>query len=560
MQNFLGRKQSDHHLVNSCSAVLSSMLIGLTVLILQGCDVKINDEAVDINTGQGEHDNSVDGLNKTSEKVLAEIGDKKITQAQIDETIQLKLFNLEWAKYELRQQALAERLTTELAVKKVSHKRVNVLIEPPMPPRLKLTAEGQPSFGSITAPITLSIFCSYQSSHCGRMQETYQRLSDSYPGKIRFVFYDFPQNFHRFAKLASHAARCVGTQKFWPFHKGLWAKQANLEKDTYLQLAAQLEVDSKLFSACMSENKYAQAVQSNIALAESFGFSNVPVTLVNGLYLNGPKDINTLRFFVDKELARLHLEPKEKELNNRSKPEEDKTLQLTQTRLPLRLEGVFKSEEQASAMIHFVETDISSTYLRDDEILPGVFLVVIESTRVIIENQGRMEYLDTASDIAGAAIEPEKTFTHESAALEAGKLTESEEVIESAPEGIRAEELANAPHMDFELRSVVPALGEMPLSKEWIEQNLMNQVDLQAHFEPAEHVVEGVHILKLAGVAENTFYQTLGLEDGDVVLRVNNEWVHEAQNTLFASLEEGGQVDVVLMRKGLPVHLKYMIN
>jgi len=531
---------------------------------LQGCNSKVDDGAVDISKEQAGQSHLIGKSNRGLRKVLAEIDDYEITQAQIDESIQLTLFNLEWAKYELRKQALTEQLAEVLATKKVSSKQVNILIEPPMPPRLKLVSEGQPSFGSDVAAITVSIFCSYQSSHCGRMQETYQQLSDSYPGKIRFVFYDFPQGFHRHAKLASHAARCVDKQKFWPFHKALWAKQNSLEKDTYLQLVTQLEIDSNVFTRCMSEHRYEKAVQSNIDLAESFGFNNVPVTLINGLYLNGPKNINTLRYFVDKELARLHAKPDKAEPDNNSKPEDNKTLQLTRTSLPLRLEGILMSEKQSSAMIHFTETEVSNTYRQDDQILPGVFLRIFEAQRVIIENQGQMEYLDTSIDIAVQDIKNEEEFLTneliEGGLIVARDFSEHEGTVESLPEGVREDELANAPHMDFELRSVVSALGEMPLSKEWVEQSLVNQTILQAHFEPAEHVVEGVHIMKLTGVSENYFYQTLGLQDGDVVLRVNNEWVHEAQNTLFASLEEGGQVDVVLMRKGLPIHLKYMVN
>jgi len=93
-----------------------------------------------------------------------------------------------------------------------------------------------------------------------------------------------------------------------------------------------------------------------------------------------------------------------------------------------------------------------------------------------------------------------------------------------------------------------------------VSEQLQNQSQLEAHFEAAELVVEGVHIMKLQGIDQNKFYQTLGLVNGDVVLRVNNQWVHETQNNLFAELENEQQVDVVLMRNGLPKRFKYVIN
>lgn len=112
----------------------------------------------------------------------------------------------------------------------------------------------------------------------------------------------------------------------------------------------------------------------------------------------------------------------------------------------------------------------------------------------------------------------------------------------------------------FKARPIVAPKGETPLSRAWLDRQLQRQAELEAHFKPAELEVEGVHVLKLRGVEENEFYQTLGLKEGDVVLRVNDEWVHEAQNNLFASLESEQEVSVVLMRRGLPVHLKYAIN
>jgi type II secretory pathway component PulC len=107
---------------------------------------------------------------------------------------------------------------------------------------------------------------------------------------------------------------------------------------------------------------------------------------------------------------------------------------------------------------------------------------------------------------------------------------------------------------------VVDAVGETPLSKTWLDEQLNNTEQLQSHFSPTELEVEGVRVLRLDDVEENEFYQTLGLQEKDVILRVNKEWVHEAQNNLFEQLDSQQEVSIVLMRKGLPVHLKYSIN
>lgn len=122
------------------------------------------------------------------------------------------------------------------------------------------------------------------------------------------------------------------------------------------------------------------------------------------------------------------------------------------------------------------------------------------------------------------------------------------------------EDIPDADELEYTPRPVVPAVGELPLSREWLDEQLMQQSELASHFQAAEHEVEGVRLMKLQDVTRNTFYQTLGFQEGDVLMRVNDQWVHEAQNDLFSVLEKDSRVSVVLVRKGLPVQLMYHIK
>mgnify|MGYP000276404466 CR=1 FL=1 len=531
---------------------------GIAVLMgLQACSdqsaASADNLPKNIDENKVEKEPAVAGLDE--HKVLAKVNGVPVIQADIDQTIALKLYDLEWRKYELRLQALVTKIETTDQHGPGTKKQVDILIEPPMPPRLDLQTGGQPSYGDIEAPITVSVFCSYQSSHCGRMQATYQALNDRYLGQLRFVFFDFPQRFHRFGLSAGHAARCADDEnKFWPYHKALWSKQDKLTEETYRILTTQLEMDEGKFETCMSEQTHQSQLTENIALSKSLGFSNVPVTLINGLYINGPKDINILRYFVDKELERMGI--------SRSIPQKKQSI--TRTSLPLKLEGQVVSKQQVSVLILNTDTGQSRGFVQDDEILPKVYLVMIQDKRVVIENKGVLEYLDVSNEGANG----EGQLAQDEALLMSGEIAVSKVSDDRAEEypdtktydGITEHEIANAPHQEFEIRDVVKAVGETPLSKAWVSEQLQNQSQLEAHFEAAELVVEGVHIMKLQGIDQNKFYQTLGLVNGDVVLRVNNQWVHETQNNLFAELENEQQVDVVLMRNGLPKRFKYVIN
>lgn len=495
----------------------------------------------------------------TPQQVVARIKGLPVEQAMVDEAVKLKLYDLEWAKYELRRASLAQLVEQALQSGRVSGEEIEVLLEPPLPPRLDVDTKGQPHQGAAAAPVTLSIFCSYQSPHCARMQDSYQALQAHYGEQLRFVFYDFPQPFHRQGPEASFAARCAeeGGQ-FWPFHKALWAHQNDLGTALYERLASQLPLDQEAFAQCLKARKHLESVKANTEMAQAMGFGNVPVTLVNGLYLSGPKTTDTLRFFIDQELARLGTTTIPANVAGAE-------TEIPASQLPLRLEGVIlqgdpnrgTGKEGSIAMIRHLEMDDLRSYKQDQPVMENVFVVLVEADRVVIEHAGQLEFLPLQQQAPTGDGEYTAASGTAAAQQEQGARTPAAvQAEQDIPEEIRMA----AESQGFKARPIVAPKGETPLSRAWLDQQLQRQTELADHFKPAELEVEGVHVLKLRGVEDNEFYQTLGLKEGDVVLRVNDEWVHEAHNNLFTSLENEQEVSVVLMRRGLPVHLKYAIN
>ena len=106
-------------------------------------------------------------------QLAATINDTVITLDDIDKTIELKLFDLEWRKYELRKAALNTALKIALDKrvdqqknlknnsKKATTQIVEVILAPPTPPRLTLPKDKRAVKGNPNAPMRLSLFCSY---------------------------------------------------------------------------------------------------------------------------------------------------------------------------------------------------------------------------------------------------------------------------------------------------------------------------------------------------------------------------------------------------------------
>ena len=348
---------------------------------------------------------------------LARVNGQPVLQSEIDQQIELALFELDWAKYESRRAALSTHVNLIIEQTAQENSRVEVLIEPPQPPRLEWSKlEHQPALGPQSAPIEISVFCNYQSSHCAGMQATYARLLESYPNQLRFVFYDYPLKFHRYAWGASQAARCADhSGNFQAFHKALWVDQGNLNRDAYLRVARQLGFDQTRFEACLDEEGVQETIGKNQSLAQDFGFKNVPVTLINGLYLSGPKDYHLLSYFVDQELDRLKLEASsDKSIKVAETMVQPNEIELPETALPLRLEGVIEGSDALSqtALILNTETNESDNYKVQDEVLAQVRIVEIHPDYVLLDRGGYKERLKLLAGerLAVAEAVPEDTL------------------------------------------------------------------------------------------------------------------------------------------------------
>lgn len=171
--------------------------------------------------------------------------------------------------------------------------------------RYKIPTDGFPSLGPANAPITLVEFGDFQCPYCREWeQQTYQPLLQAYPGKIRFVFRDFPlTSIHPNAMPAAEAAQCANGQgQFWPYHDKLFGSE-NLSDQVYQQYAQDLGLDMTKFNQCLTSHQYASTIQADSDFATNLGVNSTPTFFVNGLAIVGAQPLSTFTGVIDKELA-----------------------------------------------------------------------------------------------------------------------------------------------------------------------------------------------------------------------------------------------------------------
>ena len=175
------------------------------------------------------------------------------------------------------------------------------------PPRQDVeVASDDPSYGGPAAAVTLIEFSDFQCPFCARVEPTLKRLRETYAGRIRIVWKDFPlTSIHPDAFRAAVAGQCAREQtKFWEYHDVLFEHQKALGVESLKQYAVDAGLDAAAFNACLDAAKYEERVQQHIKAGTLLGVSATPSIFINGRLVNGAQPYENFTAIIDEELER----------------------------------------------------------------------------------------------------------------------------------------------------------------------------------------------------------------------------------------------------------------
>ena len=150
--------------------------------------------------------------------------------------------------------------------------------------KAKVSIQGAYAMGSKDAPLTMVEFTDFQCPFCQRFHvSTFSELKRQYidTGKLRFVSRDLPLDFHPNAMQAAEAGRCAGEQgQFWAMRDLMNANPDRLDLNTLVSWALQLKLNVNGFRACVESQKYKNAIQGDIQVAQKIGANGTPSFVV----------------------------------------------------------------------------------------------------------------------------------------------------------------------------------------------------------------------------------------------------------------------------------------
>lgn len=198
---------------------------------------------------------------------------------------------------------------------------------------------------------------------------------------------------------------------------------------------------------------------------------------------------------------------------------------------------VASDPEWSFASIQDMTSQKSSTYMVNDQI-DGATVLEIERARVIILNNGRKEFIDaTGGDGVGApvAMVPAVPTT-----------TNTAPPADKPGDGVRP---TGENSYDVDRGEVDKTLSNL------------NQVAMQARIVPAfkDGVAQG---FKLFSIRPNSIYSKIGVQNGDVIKRINGLDLNSPEKALevYTKLKDSNRIDLELERNGTTIRKTYNIR
>ncbi|MBN1653869.1 MAG: DsbA family protein [Deltaproteobacteria bacterium] len=180
------------------------------------------------------------------------------------------------------------------------------MLNPLTAEKQKLISEGvSTAFGPETASLKIVTFSDFQSPYCAEGARVIRRIKDTYGDKVRVVFRHFPQPYHDKARLAAQASLAAAAQgKFWQYHDLLFKHQDKLDKSDLVRYARRLKLDINAFKKALDDERYKEAVDTDIQVGESVHVTGVPTTILNGTVLTNPTHFDLVAKEIDKALSK----------------------------------------------------------------------------------------------------------------------------------------------------------------------------------------------------------------------------------------------------------------
>lgn len=152
--------------------------------------------------------------------------------------------------------------------------------------------------GDDSAKIVLVEYGDFQCPACKMGHGALKQLKEKYREQIQFYFKNMPLDFHKMAYPAAlyfEAIRLQSKEKALQFYNHIFVNQAQLTDENFLKKAAtKVGANTRDLEKAIASEEIKKIIEEDMNEFQSLGFTGTPVTLINGVALNGAQKFEEL--------------------------------------------------------------------------------------------------------------------------------------------------------------------------------------------------------------------------------------------------------------------------
>ncbi len=172
-----------------------------------------------------------------------------------------------------------------------------------------------PNIGSLTAPIQLTVFSSFQCPACQSFAPILENLHKKFGDNIGISFKNFPlsktcnpqmlEDMQPQACGAAFAAKAAQMQnQFWQYHDEIFNSNLEVDDKSLSKMAKTIGLNMEKFEVDKKSEAIKASIADDVNLAYQLGINATPSVLINGRLVSS-HDESVLNFLIQNELEKL---------------------------------------------------------------------------------------------------------------------------------------------------------------------------------------------------------------------------------------------------------------
>ncbi len=144
--------------------------------------------------------------------------------------------------------------------------------------------------GNLDAPVKIVEFSDLECPACGASYPILLQILQEFRDNVSYEYWHFPLSYHPNGEKAAEAAECANDQgKFYEFIDIAFRNQNNLKVNDLKQYAAQLNLDTEKFNACLDSGTKKDDVRLEQREGLNKGVDGTPTFFINDKKLDSWK-------------------------------------------------------------------------------------------------------------------------------------------------------------------------------------------------------------------------------------------------------------------------------